>query len=63
MKTIPYLQKGDTVAVISTARKIEEEPVVYAKYLLESWGLEVLLSNNLFSQDNYFKLQLGCKLT
>ena len=54
MKTIPYLQKGDTVAVISTARKIEEEPVVYAKYLLESWGLEVLLSNNLFSQDNYF---------
>ena len=54
MKTIPYLQKGDAVAIISTARKIEKQPVEFAKKLLENWGVNVLLSDNLFAEDNYF---------
>ncbi len=46
--TIPaYLQKGDTVAIIATARKIDKEPLEPAITLLESWGLKVVLGKTI----------------
>jgi muramoyltetrapeptide carboxypeptidase len=50
----PYLQKGDTIAIVATARKvsfIEMEPSIA---LFESWGLKVTLAEGLFETDHQF---------
>lgn len=53
--TIPaYLQKGDTVAIIATARKISQEEIQPAVTFLESCGLSVLLGKNIFAIDNQY---------
>jgi len=41
MKIPPYLKKGDTVAIVCTARKFFPEDAIPAKELLESWGLKI----------------------
>jgi muramoyltetrapeptide carboxypeptidase len=41
MITPPFLQKGDTVAIVSTARKNIEDNLQPSIDLLKSWGLEV----------------------
>ena len=41
MITPPYLEKGDTVAIVSTARKNLEDNLKPSIDLLESWGLKV----------------------
>lgn len=43
MKIPPYLKKGDTVAIVCTARKFFPEDAIPAKELLESWGLKTKL--------------------
>ena len=43
MKIPPYLKKGDTVAIVCTARKFFPEEAKPAIDLLESWGLKVKL--------------------
>lgn len=43
MITPPYLQKGDTVAIVSTARKNIEDNLKPTIDLLEGWGLKVKL--------------------
>ena len=43
MKIPPYLKKGDTVAIVCTARKFFPEDAIPAKELLESWGLKLKL--------------------
>lgn len=48
------LQPGDKVAIISTARKISEAEIQPAIKLLNEWGLEVVLGDNLFEKDNQF---------
>lgn len=57
MNTIlpPYLQKGDKVAIVCTARKFSVEEAQPAIALLESWGLEVVLGQTI-GLDNF---QLG----
>ena len=57
MNTIlpPYLQKGDKVAIVCTARKFSVEEAHPAIALLESWGLEVVLGQTI-GLDNF---QLG----
>lgn len=40
MLTPKILQKGDKVAIVSTARKISEEEIKPALQLLENWGLK-----------------------
>lgn len=47
MKTPPYLKKGDTVAIVCTARKFFPEDAIPAKELLESWGLKTKLGNTI----------------
>jgi muramoyltetrapeptide carboxypeptidase len=37
----PALQKGDLIAIVATARWIEEEPLQSAISLIESWGFRV----------------------
>ncbi len=48
------LKKGDKVAMISTARKISAVEVKPAIELLESLGLEVILGDNLYQEENQF---------
>lgn len=47
MKIPPYLKKGDTVALVCTARKFFPEDAQPAIALLKSWGLEVKLGKTI----------------
>jgi muramoyltetrapeptide carboxypeptidase len=54
MKTPPYLQKGDSVAIVAPARSVSIEEMMPAITLFEEWGLKVVLSENLFAVHNQF---------
>jgi muramoyltetrapeptide carboxypeptidase len=43
----PYLQPGDTVGIVCTARKFSSEEAIPAIALLESWGLRVRLGKTI----------------
>lgn len=47
MITPAYLQKGDTVAIVSTARKNIDDNLKPSIDLLHSWGLEVVVGNTI----------------
>jgi muramoyltetrapeptide carboxypeptidase len=47
MITPPYLQKGDTVAIVATARKNIDDNLKPAIDLLKSWGLEVKIGSSI----------------
>lgn len=47
MITPPYLKKGDTVAIVSTARKNIDDNLKPAIDLLKSWGLEVKMGSTI----------------
>ena len=50
----PYLNKGDTVLVIATARARNEEAVQPALSILKSWGLKVETGKNIFKKHHQF---------
>lgn len=50
----PFLSSGDTVRIISTARKVSQEEIAPAIQLLESWGLKVETGKFLFSEYHQF---------
>lgn len=52
--TPPCLQKGDKVGIIAPAKKVTPEEMAHAIYILESWGLEVILSKNLYKAHHIF---------
>jgi muramoyltetrapeptide carboxypeptidase len=52
MKIPPYLKKGDTVAIVCTARKFAKEEAQPAIDLLKSWGLETKLGSSV-GLDNF----------
>ncbi len=54
MKTPPFLQKGDRIAVISTARKVSREEIAPAVQELQRWGAEVVEGENLYAADRQF---------
>ena len=55
MMQIPaYLKKGDTVAIIATARKISKEEINPAIQFLESYGLSVVCGEHVFKAENQF---------
>lgn len=54
MQIPAYLKKGDTVAIIATARKISEEEIKPAIAFLESYGLNVICGAHLYKSDNQF---------
>lgn len=45
--TPPYLKKGDTVAIVATARKNIDDNLKPAIELLKSWGLEVKIGSTI----------------
>lgn len=49
-----YLNKGDKVAIIATARKVSKEEIQPAVAFFESYGLSVLLGKNLFESSNQY---------
>ncbi|MGZ4036057.1 MAG: S66 peptidase family protein [Bacteroidia bacterium] len=49
-----YLKKNDKIAIVASARKVSKEELQPAIELFKSWGLEVLLSENLFKEEHQF---------
>ncbi|SFA98765.1 muramoyltetrapeptide carboxypeptidase [Flavobacterium swingsii] len=47
MITPPYLKKGDTIAIVATARKNIDDNLKFAKDLLTSWGLNVKVGSTI----------------
>ena len=43
----PYLQKGDTVAIVATARKHLNDDLKLAKEFLENWGLKTVVGSSI----------------
>lgn len=54
MNTIPKLQKGDRVAIVSTARKISTLEIQPAIDLLNSWGLKPVIGKTIDAAENQF---------
>ena len=52
MKIPPYLQKGDTVAILATARKNIDNNLKPAIDLLHNWGLEVVIGKTIGLDNN-----------
>lgn len=49
-----YLQKNDTVAIVSTARKITLQEIEPAIKLLETWELKVVIGRTIGLEENQF---------
>lgn len=50
----PFLVPGDTVYILAPGRKPDRQSIEVSVKLVQSWGLDVILSKNLFSdQHNY----------
>lgn len=54
MISIPKLNKGDTVAIVATARKISMEEIQTAVNLLESWDLNVIIGKTIGAEAHQF---------
>jgi muramoyltetrapeptide carboxypeptidase len=50
----PYLGKGDTIAIVASARKISKEELKPTITILKRWGLKVELGPNVFNEHNQF---------
>ncbi len=49
-----FLQKGDTIAIVSPCKHVSEAEVEPNIALLKSWGYEVDLGKHVFAQDGFF---------
>ncbi len=45
---------GDRIAIVAPARKISPNELLDATNILTSWGLEVILGQNIFNEDNQY---------
>lgn len=54
MITPSYLKRGDIIAIVAPARKIEKEIIYYAKRLIEAEGYNVIIGDNLFGDCNQY---------
>ena len=52
MITPEFLQKGDTVGILATARKVDPSSLEPAIKLLESWGLHVVIGKTIGKEEN-----------
>lgn len=50
----PKLNPGDTVGIVAPARKISPEQLEGSLKILESWGLQPVLSKNIFSRKHSY---------
>ena len=49
-----YLQKGDTVAIVSTARKVSKKELIPALAILKNWGINVVLGTSIEAEEHQF---------
>ncbi|AVI50430.1 LD-carboxypeptidase [Pukyongia salina] len=54
MVTPPYLQAGDTIGIVSTARKVNKTELQPALDLLARWGLKVKLGESIGAEKDQF---------
>lgn len=54
MQQPSFLKKGDKIGILACARKISQDEVAPAVTIFNAWGLNVVLSANLFNADNQF---------
>ncbi len=56
LTTPPYLQKGDTIAIVAPAGILKNRKYIInkAKALAESWGLKVVYGKHIFNQNHHF---------
>ena len=54
MRIPTYLKKGDTIGILSTARKITEEQLHFAVQLLHSWGFQTRLGKSIGAEEHQF---------
>ena len=48
MITPPYLKKGDSIAIVATAKRVSKEEMEPAINIFKEWGLKVVLGKSLF---------------
>lgn len=48
------LKAGDTVAIVAPGRKIGAEHLEFARHLLQSWGLHVVVAKNYFNESHTY---------
>lgn len=54
MKRPAYLKKGDKIGLVSSARKINSSEIAKATEYFTNWGLEVILGDHIFAENNQF---------
>ena len=55
MSVVPsYLSKGDTIAIVATAKKINPSEVEFAISTLKNWGFKVKLGEHLYNEHHQF---------
>ncbi|MBT3647953.1 MAG: LD-carboxypeptidase [Flavobacteriales bacterium] len=54
MKRPNYLKTGDKIAIVASAKKIEDGQINGALKQIESWGLEVVLGSSIHRSDRQF---------
>lgn len=54
MQHPPFLRAGDTIGILSTARKTTPEAIEKARRIIEGLGFTVKLAPNLFKEDHQF---------
>lgn len=54
MKQAPYLKKGDTIRIVSTARKAFPADMEAAMQVFRNWGLNIVLGSSIGQEDHQF---------
>ena len=49
-----YLQKGDAVAIVSTARKVSKKELIPALAILKNWKLNVVIGTSIEAEEHQF---------
>ena len=49
-----YLQKGDTVAIVSTARKVSKKELIPALAILKNWKLNIVIGTSIEAEEHQF---------
>jgi muramoyltetrapeptide carboxypeptidase len=49
-----FLRQGDTVSIVASGRKLDKKSIDAATAVIKSWGLNVKLSKNLFSEKHNY---------
>jgi muramoyltetrapeptide carboxypeptidase len=54
MRIPKYLKKGDTIGILSTARKINEEQLQFCINVLHAWGFQTRIGNTIGAEEHQF---------